>query len=139
MLLRRRRYLVAAILVVALVGVVIVGGRAAWRLGHRLSGPPPPPRQTDVSAIAGWMSVGYVSRAYRVPAPELHQALGVEPEGRPRSFDEIAKETGRTSDDVLGIVRATVAAWQATHRQPGPDGPPPRPKAPGEAPRSYAP
>lgn len=120
---RRRRYLIAAALAVAVVLLVVVGGGAAWRLGHRLLGPPPHPRQTDVSAIAGWMSVPYVGRAYRVPADELYRALSIEESGRHRqSLDAIAQATGRGSDEVLGIVRQTVTDWQATHSRPKPNG-----------------
>ena len=118
---KRRPYLIAGV-TIALIVVLVFGGRAAWRLGHRLLGPPPPPRQTDVALIADWMSLPYVSRAYRVPEPELYRALGVEREGRRmRPLREIARETGRGSDEVLTIVRETVVAWQETH--PGPPTP----------------
>ena len=130
----RRRYLVA-FLAVALVVTLVFGGRAAWRLYHRLTRPPPPPRQTDVSAIAGWMTVPYVGRAYRVPPPELFGALGVSPEGhRTSTLDDIARETGRTSTEVLDTVRATVEAWQETHPPPKPGAP--RPGAPDRGPPS---
>lgn len=122
-LVTRRRYLVVVV-AVAFVVVLVFGGRAAWRLAHRFAGPPPPPRQTDVSAIAGWMTVPYVGRTYRVPPPELFNALGVSDEGHRRStLDDIARETGRTSAEVLDTVRAAVEAWQEAH-------PPPRPGAP---------
>ncbi|HZO25154.1 MAG TPA: hypothetical protein VFH48_04075 [Chloroflexota bacterium] len=134
--LRRRPYLLAGV-VVALIVVLAFGGRAAWRLGHRLLGPPPPPRQTDVSLIADWMSVPYIGRAYRVPEPELYRALGVEPaERRVRPLRVIARDSERSTDEVLTIVRETVSAWQEAH--PGPPTPigapsppplvPPKPK-----------
>ena len=133
-LVRRRPYLVAGVALL-LVIVVVLGGRAAWRLGHRLLGPPPPPRQTDVSLIADWMSVPYIGRAYRVPEPELYRALGVVPEGhRMQPLRDVAQEIGRSSDEVLAVVRETVTTWQATH--PGPPTPigapaPPLPPTPG--------
>jgi hypothetical protein len=115
----------------------VLGGRAAWRLSNRLNRPPPPPRQTDVSQIAGWMSVPYVARAYRVPAPELYAALGIPTEAREgrqfSSLDEIAQRTGRTSEEVLETVRATVTTWQETRPPPGRDGAP-RDGPPGEGP-----
>jgi hypothetical protein len=132
--LRRRPFLVAGV-VVALIVVLVLGGRAAWRLGHRLLGPPPPPRQTDVALIADWMSVPYVGRAYRVPEPELYRALGVEPEGRrTRPLREIARRTGRSSDEVLEVVRETVSAWQEAH--PGRPTPVGAPSPPPMVPRS---
>jgi len=112
---RRRPYLLAAI-VIALIIVVVFGGRSAWRLAWRLAGPPPPPRQTDVTQIADWMSVPYVSRAYRVPDPELYKALGVEPEGRrTRRIRDIAQDQGITSAQAVEQVQAAVREWQATH------------------------
>ena len=128
-LVTRRRYLVAFV-AVAFVVTLACGGRAAWRLYHRLTGPPPPPRQTDVSMIAGWMSVPYVGRTYRVPPPELYRALGVSPEGhRATTLDAIALETGRSSAEVLGIVRTTVESWQEANPPPERGGPrPDRPK-----------
>src|SRR3954452_22556663 len=51
----RRPYLIA-VLAVGLVLALLVGGRAAWRLAHRFDRPPPVPRQTDATQIAGWMS-----------------------------------------------------------------------------------
>jgi hypothetical protein len=126
----RRRPVIAGIIAVLLIVVLLFGGRAAWRLGSRLQGPPPPPRQTDVSLIADWMSVPYISRAYRVPPPELYKALGVEPGDRERrSLREIASTSGRSSDEVLQIVRDVVLEWQSSHpnppRPPGRDGPRP--------------
>lgn len=113
-----------------LIAVLVLGGRAAWRLGVRLLGPPPPPRQVDVALIADWMSVPYVGRAYRVPQRELWQVLGVEPEGRQRrTLREIATETGRTTDETLRLVRETVQAWQDGHPEP-----PPPPDAPAPPP-----
>jgi hypothetical protein len=119
----RRTWLIAAVLL-ALIVAVLFGGRAAWRLGRRLTGPPPlPPRQTDVSLIADWMSVPFISRGYRVPEPELFEALGTTPEGRRmRPLREIAQETGRSSDEVVEIVRQTVTNWQAEHTGPPPGG-----------------
>ncbi len=126
----RRSWLIAA-LAIALIIALIVGGRGAMRLYFRLTGPPPPPRQTDVSAIADWMTLPYVGRAYRVPEPELGRALGITPEGRrTRTLAQIASETGRSSDEVVEIVRATVTEWQAAHPEP----PRPEPPNPGSAP-----
>ena len=134
-LLRRRPLLIAGI-VVALLVVLVFGAQAAWRLGRRLMGPPPPPRQTDVSLIADWMSVPYVGRAYRVPEPELYRALGLEPEGRGRRepLREIAQETGRSSDEVLAVVRETVSTWQEAH--PGPPTPIGAPSPPLPVPKT---
>ncbi|MCC7367007.1 MAG: hypothetical protein IT306_01210 [Chloroflexi bacterium] len=133
----RRRPFLAALVAVLLIAVLVLGGRAAWRLGVRLLGPPPPPRQVDVALIADWMSVPYVGRAYRVPQREIWQALGVEPEGRQRRpLRDIASETGRSTDETLLLVRGTVQAWQDSHPEPPPppDAPSPPPMLPEEKP-----
>jgi hypothetical protein len=130
----RRSWLIAAV-AVGLVIALLVGGRGAMRLYFRLHGPPPPPRQTDVSAIADWMTVPYVARSYRVPETELYGALGIGRQGqRTNTLADIASETGRSSDETVEIVRTTVAAWQAEHRgppgrtePPDPNGSPPSP------------
>src|SRR6266496_5305778 len=99
------------------------GGRAVWRLGHRNMGPPPAPRQTDVLAIAGWMTVPYIGRVYAVPPAELFGALGIDGSShRTATLDAIAQETGRNSEAVIETVRAAVTTWQATHRPLPPDG-----------------
>ena len=136
-LVARRPWLIAAVSL-GLIVAVLFGGRAAWRLGRRLAGPPPPPRQTDVTQIADWMSVPYVSRAYRVPEPELYRALGIEPEGRrTRPLREIARATGRSTDEALATVRETVSAWQEAHPgRPTPIGAPTPPLPPTPPPRS---
>ena len=135
-----RRPVLAGLLAVALVVTLLFGGRAAWRLGQRLLGPPPPPRETNVAAIEGWMSVGYITRAYRIPPPELLGALGVSPEGRrPSTLDDIARETGRSSEEVVRIARETVRAWQESHPPPGPDGPGRSGGGPGGGPRPDGP
>jgi hypothetical protein len=124
-LVARRPWLIAAISL-GLIVAVLLGGRAAWRLGRRLMGPPPPQRQTDVAQIADWMSVPYIGRAYRVPEEEIFRALGTGPEGRRmRPLRQIADETGRSPDEVVEIVRQTVTTWQAEHPRPPPGGPGP--------------
>lgn len=129
-LLARRQWLIVAASL-GLILAVLIGGRAAWRLSHRFAGPPPP-RQTDVAQIADWMSVPYISRAYRVPESELYRALGVEPQGpRVRRLREIASESGRSSGEVVEIVRRTVADWQASHPAPPKPADAPEPPPPG--------
>src|SRR5690349_11434797 len=119
-LLAKRRRILAAIVALAFVAALVFGAQAAWRLFHRMTVPPPTPRQTDVSAIEGWMTVPYVARHYRVPPAELFQALGVEPEQHlTTTLDGIARETGRSRGEVLATVRQTVAAWQEAHPPPG--------------------
>lgn len=128
--LKTRRYLIIVVAIL-LVAAIVIGGRGLWRLAFRLVGPPPPPRQTDVSTIAGWMPVRLVSRAYRVPEPEIFRVLGLEPrQQRGLTLDQLATETGRSSDEVVLAVREAVRQWQADHPEPSP------PPKPGNGPRA---
>jgi hypothetical protein len=123
---RARRWLVGALVALAVLGIALAGV-SAYRLyaRHGHGRPPPPPRQTDVSLIAGWMTVPYVARTYRVPPEEIFRAVGVPPRGHERdSLNDLAAATGRSADDVVAAVRMAVQASQAAHPPPGP--PPPR-------------
>jgi hypothetical protein len=118
------RWLVPALIVLAVVGIVVAGS-FAYRLYQRRGRPPPPPRQTDVSLIAGWMTVPYISRVYRVPPDEIFRALGIPPQGNERrSLGEIASANGRSPGELVAAVQAIVADWQATHPSPKPGGVP---------------
>lgn len=138
---RPRRWIAALAIVMAVLGLVVAGLFA----GRLLRRPRffPPPRQTDVTLIAPWMTVPYVARGFGVPPGEIERALGVAGPGSDRrSLAELATATGRTPDAVVATVRETVQRWQASHRPPGsaapgddaaPRGPPPADRPGGGA------
>lgn len=110
---RRRRWIIALLIALVLVGVGLAAF-SALRIARR--GRPPPPGQTDVTQIAGWMTVPYVSRRFRVPPEEIARAIGLPLEGvERRSFDDLARLVGRSSGEVLADVRAVVLEYQRTH------------------------
>jgi hypothetical protein len=112
-----RGRILGLLLLIAVIGA-IVAGWSGYRLYHRLTGPP---RQTDVTQIAGWMTVGYVSQNFRVPPDHLFRALDLPPDPiRRRSLDDIAQATGRESADVLATIRVAVSAYQASQPTPPP-------------------
>ena len=129
-----RRAAMLLVLVIAVIGLALMV-RSGIRLYHRFNGPPPPPpRQTEVSQIQGWMTPPYIARRYRVPPDAFFAALGVAPtQHRNSSLNDIAAETGRTSDAVVREARQWVAAYQAAHP------PPPRPPRPGAPPAAPTP
>jgi len=114
-----RRQLVAVLLGVGVAALLIagyLGYRSIERMRHR---PPPIPRQTDVAAIQGWMTIAYVARAYRVPEPELSRAVGADPrQARTLSLNAIADQQGKGREAVLETVRQTVSSFQSAHPRP---------------------
>jgi hypothetical protein len=120
-----RRWLIAGLLALALVGlgIAFVSAQRLYRRQGRP--PPPPPRQTDVSLIAPWMTIPHVARIFRVRPEEIASALGVPLESsRSLSLSDLARQTGRTTDEVLEIVRTTVQTVQASQPPAKPDRPP---------------
>jgi hypothetical protein len=112
----KRRWLIVGLVLVLLVGAVIAGRSALRMFGRR----PPPPRQTDVTLIASWMTPGYISRVYRVPSDQLFQGLGIPPQGSERkSLNDLAAQTNRSPDELVAAAQATVKDVQARQPPPG--------------------
>ena len=112
----RRRWLIAGLVLLLVVGVVVAGRSAMRMFGRR----PPGPRQTDVTQIAGWMTVGYISRAYRVPPERLFEGLGIPPQGNERkSLNDLAAQTKRSPDELVAAAQTTVKDIQARQPPPG--------------------
>jgi hypothetical protein len=84
----KQRLLVIGLIVVGLAFVAFFGIRFfhAFREfnGHRPHHFPPPgsqPIETDVSLIRDWMTIGYLSEAYRLPRNLLYEAVNIPPNG----------------------------------------------------------
>jgi hypothetical protein len=106
--------IVAGVLLVLLSGWFVV--RLAGKAGAHM---PKDPMQTDVMAIQGWMTIGYVARAYRVPEPELMKVLGPSaPQLRNLSLMQAAQQTGQDPERLLESVRGAVRAFQQAHPPP---------------------
>jgi len=120
-----RRWLIAILIVLVLLGL-LVAAASAMRMFRRPRGPLPP-RQTDVSLIAGWMTVPYVSRTFGVPPDEIFRGIGIARDGNERkSLNELAAAAGRSPGELVAAVQAVVKAFQASHPAPPskPGGPP---------------
>ena len=104
---------------------LLVAGTSAMRMFRRPRGPLPP-RQTDVSLIAPWMTVPYIARTFGVPPDEIFRGVGIARDGNDRkSLNELATAAGRSPDELVAAVQAVVKDFQATH--PNPPGKPGRP------------
>jgi hypothetical protein len=121
---------------VALIGLVMAGW-SGYRLYHQLTRPI---RETDVTRIEDWMTVGYIARAYRVPPDQLDRELGLSPQERGRqTLRQVAAGTGRPVEEVVAQTRQVVADLQAREPEPPPrwpggvapfgPGAPPKPRA----------
>ncbi|MFN8441710.1 MAG: hypothetical protein U0175_13105 [Caldilineaceae bacterium] len=114
---RNRRWLWAGLLVAVAV-TLFFGIRAVRRFTHRPTNEP----------IREWMNIPYVAHSYGVPPHELANALGLADNGRPdrRPIKEIAKDLGKTSDEVIALLQDAIAKARPPH-PPGPkEAPTPR-------------
>ena len=82
--------------------------------GHHPHFPPPgsKPAETDVSLIRDWMTIGYISEAYRLPPKLLYETLNIPPKGNEhKSLKELNDAYyPQTSGIVLEKVKAVVLA-----------------------------
>ncbi|MFN2598265.1 MAG: hypothetical protein ABR563_13885 [Pyrinomonadaceae bacterium] len=97
-------------------------------------------RQHQDDPIRGWMTVGYVAHSYRVPPRVLYEALDLPPREphdphAPRDrrpLREIAREQGRTVEEITATLQAAIARERERQRAtpPNPRAPPTSPHAP---------
>ena len=123
-----QRALTIGLITLGLVIVGFFGIRAVHAFrdfnGHRPHHFPPlgsQPAQTDVSLIRDWMTIGYVSEAYRLPPNLLYEALNIPPQGNGHKSLKQLNDAyyPKTSGIVLEKVKAVVLA-----NEPAPTVPP---------------
>jgi hypothetical protein len=74
-----------------------------------------------VSAIADWMALRYLSRAYGVPEPVLLAAVHQsEPEAQHRSLADLARLEHTTPDRIIAEIQAAIRQYWAHHPTPTP-------------------
>lgn len=107
-----------------LLGLVIVGffglrffhAFRAFRGHHppRFPHPGDQPAQTDVELIRDWMTIPYISMAYRMPPELLFETLKIPPKGNEhKSLKQINDEYYKLqSDYVLKLVKETVKSHE---------------------------
>ncbi|THD84259.1 hypothetical protein E7811_00425 [Aliigemmobacter aestuarii] len=94
-------FVLAAALSVFFTGRIVV--KSVYWATHREAG------------IAPWMTVGYIGRSWDLDPREIDARAGLPmPErGRPLTLEEIARERGVPVEDIVSLVRATVADLKA--------------------------
>ena len=117
----KQRWLVIGLIMIGLALVGFFGMRVfhAFRRfeGHRPPHFPPPgagPRETDVSLIRDWMTIGFLSHSYHTPPDQLYRALNIQPNGNEhKSLKQLNDEYFPTKADfVLETVKAVILANQ---------------------------
>jgi hypothetical protein len=90
-----------ALALAAVFAVRLVLGLAGWTIQPQ-------------DPVAGWMPLGYIARAWDVPAPDLGAALGIEPGSSPgRSLERIAREQAIPLPEAIARIEAAIAAARA--------------------------
>jgi hypothetical protein len=125
-----QKILIVILIVIGLLITLAFGMRAVRSFGilrrHRF----PPPSQTDVELIRGWMTIPYIAQVYSVPDDILWSSLGLPPmkpdEARRISLFNLNQQyfPGQPQE-VLKRVKQAILDFQA-HKPPpiGPPGPP---------------
>lgn len=71
------------------------------------------PRPPADTAIAGWMTPGYVAHSWRVPPEVLAAALEIERKpGKRRTLDQIAAERGVPVEQLIRDIDAAIASFR---------------------------
>lgn len=76
-------------------------------------------RQTDVTSIQSWMTLGYISRTYDVPEPEFERKFEIEPgKYHHSSISQIAKILKKNDVDFLQEIQTFITDFQTQHIEP---------------------
>ena len=123
-----QKILIVILIVIGLLITLRFGMRAVRSFAilrhHRF----PPPSQTDVELIRGWMTIPYIAQVYVVPDDILWRSLGLPPmepdQARRISLFRLNQQffPGQP-EEVLKRVKQAILDFQA--HQPPPPGPPP--------------
>lgn len=131
-----RQWLVVALFVLALGATALHAARTFQRARYW--------REHRDEPIRGWMTVGYVAHSYRVPPRVLYQALNLPPRepGSPRDrrpLREIAREQGRTLEEIAAALQQAVERERATQNTRGPNAQRPHAQTPNDQPANGPP
>jgi hypothetical protein len=121
--------LIILLIVIGLLITLHFGMRAARSFGVLRHRPFPPPMETDVELIRGWMTIPYIAQVYSVPDKILWDSLGIPPmdpkQARSTSLSRLNQQLfpGQPME-ALRRVKQAILDFQA-HKPPAPPNPPP--------------
>ena len=126
----KQRILILGLVVIGLLAVSFFGFRALHAFRRFNSKPPPfPPAtygqeeaETDVELIRECMTIPFIAKTYRVPAPLLFEALDLSPRGNDeKSLQQLNEEFFPEAPGiVLELVKTAVRAYQSPPAAPSP-------------------
>jgi hypothetical protein len=129
-----QQILIVLLIVIGLLITIRFGMRAVRSFGILRQRPFPPPSQTDVELIRGWMTIPYIARVYSLPDDVLWKSLGIPPmkpdEARRTSLSSLNQQLfpGQPME-VLRRVKQAILEFQA-HQPPPPPSPPQQSRTP---------
>jgi hypothetical protein len=130
--------LLAGVLIVAGVAIALFFGLRAFRSFNQFRGRRPPPETMTIDMIRGWMSVPFLSHAFRVPPDYLYASLGAPPQGNDRRGLSDLNQTyapGKPGVMLDRAKRAIQLCLDAAAPTPTSGGKPPSPPGPLPCPK----
>jgi heme/copper-type cytochrome/quinol oxidase subunit 2 len=129
-----QKILIIILIVIGLLITVHFGMRAMRAFGVLRHRPFPPPMETDVELIRGWMTIPYIAHVYSVPDVILWESLGIPPmkpaEARRTDLTRLNQQLFPGQQmEVLRRVKQAILDFQA-HQPPLPGTPQPAPRTP---------
>ncbi len=98
---------------------LLIAGVFAVQYSQSLRHRAPIQRSSDVTAIAGWMTLHYIARAYSVPEPVLLAAVHLdEQQARHQSLDDIAQAQHKNTEEIIAVVRSAILQYKANPPTP---------------------
>lgn len=127
--------LIILLIVIGLLITLRFGMRAVRSFGVLRHRPFPPPMETDVELIRGWMTIPYIAHVYSVPDNILWDSLDIPPldfnEARRTSLSRLNQQLFPGQQmEALRRVKQAILDFQAHQPPPPPNGPPSRTPTP---------
>ena len=131
-----QKILIIVLIVIGLLITLRFGMRAVRSFGVLRHRPFPPPMETDVELIRGWMTIPYIAHVYSVPDEILWKSLGIPPmkpdEARRTDLYHLNQQLfpGQQMEVMLRVKQAILDFQSHLPAPPGATQPPSRTPAP---------